>query len=349
MKIYAEQLASGNLSESSEANENDSLGRIYITLNQAIHKVGHLLSELKNGMEHVDSNSDELSATMTELIYVMEDVKEITGEMAQGSTELSASTQQISASVDQIETSTQKMTANANQGKQIAKDIKERAMGVWKEAKESAVSATEIYEEKADNISNSIKQARVVEEIKMLADTIRSIAEQTNLLALNASIEAARAGEAGKGFSVVADEIRKLAEQSTNSVNNIQQVTSQVQEAFSNLIEHSQEILDFVDSKVKPDYEKLVNIGEQYEKDSEFITSMSNEISRASDEMAAQIREVNMAMQSISATSQQSASGTEEILFLVSEVSLAIKETAEMVDLQHNLTSKITKLGQEIS
>ncbi|WP_046721798.1 methyl-accepting chemotaxis protein [Heyndrickxia coagulans] len=349
MKQYASSLESGNLAESLEILGADEFSTISNFLNNATGNMRNLVGDLKKGIDRVDANSDELSATMTELFYVMEDVKETINEMEHGAMELSASTQQIGASAEQIESSTKKLAEKANEGKNIAQEIKKRGTKVREEATSSAGSSNQIYTEKAENILKSIQQAKIVEEIKMLADTIGNIANQTNLLALNASIEAARAGEAGKGFSVVAQEIRKLAEQSTQSVENIRGVTSQVQQAFSNLIHHSKEILDYVDTKVNPDYEKMVRIGEQYERDAEFLDRMSLEIAQASNDMANAIEEVNKAIQHVSSTSQQSAAGTEEMSFNISEVSLAMKETAEMVDHQHQLAHKINESLQKFS
>ncbi|PKG22834.1 methyl-accepting chemotaxis protein [Niallia nealsonii] len=344
---YTRDLESGNLAETIEINGQDEFAMISNSLTKTMNNVRQLMEELKERTSNVNSNSDELSATITELIYIMDDVKETTNEMAQGSVELSATTQQIGASVEQIEVSTKLLAEKANEGEDTAEEIKKRATQVREDASISASSSYDIYTEKAEKIKGSIQQAAVVEEIKVLADTIGNIAGQTNLLALNASIEAARAGDAGRGFAVVAEEIRKLAEQSSKSVNNIRKITSQVQDAFSDLIDNSKDILDYMDTKVKPDYEKLVQIGERYEHDAEFINQMSYEIAQASSEMATAIEEVNLAIQSVTATSQQSAAGTEEILHNISEVSLAIKETAEMVEDQNNVTSNLKKLTRK--
>lgn len=344
---YSNDIATGNLEESFKISGNDEFNSVYISLNKAVMNMRNLVQTLNNGINKVDENSDELSATMTELFYIMEDIKETVNDMAKGSVELSATTQQISASVGQIEQSTKNLAQKANEGKDFANEVMVRGKKVSEDAIQSAYTSRDIYNEKAVNIRKTIDHAKIVKEIIILADTIGEIANQTNLLALNASIEAARAGEAGKGFSVVADEIRMLAEQSTQSVENIRFVTNQVQQAFSQLIDNSKDILEYVDEKVKPDYEKLVSIGKQYEKDAEFLTVMSNEIADLSNNMAKVIEEVNMAMQNVSATSEQSAAGADEILFNISEVSLAIKETAELVEEQHKMTKNVNVVLQK--
>lgn len=308
-----------------------------------------LVEQLKQGITDVNENSDELSATMTELIYIMEDVKSATTEVSYGATELSATTQQLSASVDNIDSSTNKLARKASEGGQLAEEIKARASQVKVDTTRSAQSSSDIYAEKHKNIVKAIEEAKVVEEIDVLANAIGTIASQTNLLALNASIEAARAGEAGRGFAVVAGEVRKLAEQAATSVDNIRNVTGKVQHAFTNLTKNAQELLEYVDAKVKPDYEKLVQVAAQYEKDADFVSQMSAEISTSSSEIAGAIQEVNAAIQSASATSQQSAAQAEEILENVSEVSLAIQEASETVNAQHELADKVHQLSNHLN
>lgn len=338
---YAESLESGEeIRELDEKNGHDSLQRMH----QAVNKISNLIGRLKAGITTADSHTEELSATTTELIFIMEDMKETIQTMSEGSLELSASTEQISETANHIEMATKRLSEKAEESGRVALKIKERASQVKEDASKSAESSYAMYIEKEANIIEVIEKVKVVEEIKYLADTIGSIAGQTNLLALNASIEAARAGEAGKGFAVVAEEIRKLAEQSAQSVDNIHRVTDQVQNAFANLTINSTGILDYMNMKVKPDYDQFVEVGIQYEKDAEFINKMSNDLAGASKQMAQSIEELNRAIQSVTTNSQHSASSNEEILFTISEVSLAIKEVAENVQAQHELTSSVNQL-----
>ncbi|MEC2056288.1 methyl-accepting chemotaxis protein [Peribacillus psychrosaccharolyticus] len=338
---YAESLESGDeLREIEEKHGHDSLLRIH----QAVNKIAKLIGRLKAGIATADSHTEELSATTTELIFIMEDMKETIHSMSEGSLELSASTEQISQTTNHIEMATKRLSEKAEESGRVALKIKERASQVKEDASSSAESSYAMYIEKEANIIEVIEKVKVVEEIKYLADTIGSIAGQTNLLALNASIEAARAGEAGKGFAVVAEEIRKLAEQSAQSVDNIHRVTDQVQNAFANLTVNSTGILEYMNMKVKPDYDKFVEVGKQYEKDAEFINKMSNDLAGASKQMAESIEELNHAIRSVTTNSQHSASANEDILFTISEVSLAIKEVADNVQAQHRLTSSVNQL-----
>ena len=149
-----------------------------------------------------------------------------------------------------------------------------------------------------------MEQGQVVDEVKVMADSIGNIASQTNLLALNAAIEAARVGESGKGFAVVADEVRKLAEQSSEAVNNIHNVVDKVEKAFENLSMGANEVLGFISNEMQPSYQLLMSTGEQYSKDAEFINKMADEILSAVKTMNESIEQVSGSIQNVSAIAQ---------------------------------------------
>jgi len=177
-----------------------------------------------------------------------------------------------------------------------------------------------------------------------MAEVIGEISEQTNLLSLNASIEAARAGEAGKGFAVVAEEVRGLAEQSSGAVTNIRNTVAEVRNAINYLVENIEDVLNFIDNYVKPDYEKLKLVGQRYKQDAEFVNDMSQQTLLSVNIISKNISEVNNSIVNISATSQESASNSEGILTSISESTLALEEVAKQAQSTSELAERLSKM-----
>ena len=155
-----------------------------------------------------------------------------------------------------------------------------------------------------------------------------NVVSQTNLLSLNASIEAARAGEAGKGFAVVAGEIGTLAEQSRQTVIQIQEVTQEVTQAVQNLSSNARKLLDFVIHDVTSDYEGFLTIGEQYDKDGSSVDSLMSEFSTIAQELFQNMEHIKSSMNDISKAAE-GAEGTTEIAHRASVIA---KESAEVLE-----------------
>jgi len=187
------------------------------------------------------------------------------------------------------------LSNKANKSFKSATEIKRRAVEIKEKAIQNIEQGNKIYEENRMNILKVIEDSKVVQEVKIMADSIGDVAEQTNLLALNAAIEATRAGEMGKGFAVVAEEVRTLAEQSSGAVASIQGMVYKVQGAFDNLSNSAQEVLNYLENSVNPSYELLKNTGVQYEKDAEFVNNIASDIYNSSEQMKEVINQINFA------------------------------------------------------
>lgn len=278
---FAAYLGKGDFTQKIRISNNDEIGQMGKSLNEAVDKVKGLVTNVIDGVQELSASGEELSATSEELQRTMENIKSNTEKIAGGTELLGASTEEINASAEELAASTNELSQRAVDQDASSSEIEQRALEIKENGAKSAKAALELYEKNSDNLKKAIAQGKIVEEINTMAEIIGGIADRTNLLSLNASIEAARAGEAGKGFAVVASEIGSLAEQSRSSIDKIQKVTEQVRIAFNNMTKCANEILVFLNDKVNPDYKQLVKTGELYQEDAQYIGKAADELTTA--------------------------------------------------------------------
>jgi len=284
---------------------------------RALDKMQKAIRETLRSVIHESANIEKMVGSaeknMSKLSAQMQDVSATTEELSAGMEETSASTEEMNVASTEIQNTIEMIDSKASESALTSNDISNRANDIKAKAIESQKSADEIYSSTNKNLRDAIEKSKSVEQIKVLSEAILQITSQTNLLALNASIEAARAGEAGKGFAVVADEIGKLAEDSENTVNQIQSVTQIVLESVENLATSSSEILEFIDKRVKNDYNSMVEIGEKYNKDADDIYNLSTDFSKATHELTELMKNIIGSLDGITLATNEGAEGTSTI------------------------------------
>lgn len=344
---FAEAIGEGDLTKKIAIDSRDEIGRLSKALNKAGEHIKELITKIVISAEKINSSSGDLSATTEEISSMMNTSGEATETIAKGAQDLSATTEEVHASMDEIARDTHDLADKAEDSKTSGDKINKRAIEIKQKATENIKHGNIIYEEKKLNIIKAIEEGKVVEEVKIMADSIGSISEQTNLLALNAAIEAARAGEQGKGFAVVAEEVRQLAEQSSEAVIQIQNMVTQVRNAFDAISSSGQDILDYIANNVQPSYNLLLDTGVQYEKDAEFVSHMAIGIFNATKHMNDTVTQVNKAFESVSLTAEESAASSEEVLASISEITKVVAQVADSAQSQAELALELHELVQK--
>jgi len=345
--IVAEALSENDLTKTIDIDSSDEIGVLAKSLNKAILNLKTLISEIAGSATDISATSEELSATTEEISAKMDIVNESVRQVSIGAEQLSATAQEVSATTESIAENVAGVNLRANKGTKIASGIEVKAEKIMKTAEDSALSAKKLGEEKQEKILKAIEEGKVVSEVKIMADEIENIASQTNLLALNAAIEAARAGEYGKGFAVVADEVRQLAEDSSAAVQRIQEVTARVDNAFQNLSSNARDVLNFIGTKVTPDYILFVDAGKQYGADAVIFNEMSSDIGASMNIVNETVSEIKKAIENVSATAEESVASTEEILASVNESVMAIQEISRASQGQAELAEKLNGMVQK--
>lgn len=347
IKYYAERLALYDFSTPIKIIRRDEFGQTGFALNKAQENVSSLIKEIMRNSQNISASSEELSLTAEELSSKVASIDKALNNIAMGMQESSLASKEISVSVEGVNSNINELSEKASEGSNNAKESKERAMEVQNNIKKAIAETRKLYVEKEDRMLQVAEKGKVVDDIKIMANTIGDIAEQINLLALNAAIEAARAGEQGKGFAVVAEEVRNLAEQSAEAVVGIQDTIIKVYEAFGNSISTGNDILNFINKDVNDQFNAYGETGNQYYIDSDFVSGMSREFAEMSKEITTTVGQVNEAIQNISKTAQKSNEQVGIIKESMDETTKSIEQVASTAQGQAELSQKLNEMIQK--
>lgn len=346
---YAKTIANGDFSI--EANEKftqrgDEIGDLARSMNAISLNMKNLLSEIQDEVRNLEDVVDNTETSLNQVVGDISNVSSATQELSAGTEQTASSTEEINAMANEIESVAKNIAEKAQDGAMRSSDIHKRAITTENQVKETRGNVKAVHQEIEEKLTEALENAKVVDRIEVLADSIMSITEQTNLLSLNASIEAARAGEAGKGFAVVAEEIRQLAEQSSNAVGDIQEVTEHVRAAVNKLTEHSQELLDFVGTDVSQSFDAFESMAENYNEDAKYVDDITSDFSSISEELLASVNGVADAISEVTKASVEGASHISQIAEQVQSIS---EKTVEIDSMMKKTEDTSVKLHNEVA
>lgn len=346
---FSEKLGNGDLSQNIKIKGNDEISRLAKSLNKSSQNIKALAQDIKTTSKEVNNSANDLLLISQDSVTNIVNINSLTSVLDEEALSLIDITQKVGLSVSEVSNTANSLLDVVQVIEKSSNDMEKRATKIKMEIEDSIRNTNTTYSTKQEEILKAIEAGKIVAEIAIMSDTIKSISSQTNLLALNASIEAARAGEYGKGFAVVADEIRGLSEESERAILNIENSVEGINQVFSNLSSSSQDILDYIDNDIKTDYRLLLDTAYQYENDAKKMNNISAEIGTYSGAVNESVDGISNLIDIVASMSKGTSESTSEINSSLLEIGNIINETSismeKQVGMARELEEKVDKFN----
>nr|WP_144522341.1 methyl-accepting chemotaxis protein [Bacillus pumilus] len=334
----AEKISQGDLTQHFEVRTHDEIGKLAQSFNDMSAKLKQVIQAVQNSIENVAASSEELTASA--------------GQTAQATEHITSSIEQFSNSNEHQNDMIEKSSVQLNEMDRSLSHMVDTTSHMMESSIDSSKTAQaggELVQKTAgqmQTIEQAVKEAELViqgleqksKDITNILGVINGIADQTNLLALNAAIEAARAGEAGRGFSVVAEEVRKLAEQSGSSSKEIESLTNEIveeieksQNMFKQVAGEVQSGLNITD-ETKISFEKITDKTSEMTEQMKQMNGTAKELSHGSNDISHAVNQIKELSRESSAGFQDIAASAEEQLASMEEISSSSATLSQMAE-----------------
>lgn len=316
----------------------DEFGELADAFNQMASNLRQLILQVSSNADQVAAASEELTASAEQNTNAIEQIASTIQEVASGAENQVHGIQEGSAAMEEISIGIGQIAMNTYQVSQSAMQTSEGA-AEGNQAVQTAVKQMNSINDTVEGLAKVIASlGERSKEIGQIVEVITDIAGQTNLLALNAAIEAARAGEHGRGFAVVADEVRKLAEQSAKSAQQISGLISMIQAETEKAIHSMGQATKEVSQGINV-VNTAGNSFEQIHRSVNEVSAQIQEVSAAVEQMSAGVVQVDQSFKMAAAVAEESAAGsqsasaaTEEQLASMEEITASASSLARMMD-----------------
>lgn len=290
-------------------NKKDEIGHIACSIENTRKSINNIVVNIKQESNIINDSIELAYDNVSKLVDEVNEIAEASKTVSEIMEEASACVEEMESNSSSVNSVISEIKDGAISGVDKTNNISQNSIELNNKVNLSKDNVDRIFLEVEGNLKESMEKANDIKVITDCAKMIVEISEQTNLLALNASIEAARAGENGKGFYVVAEEVKKLADESKRVSAIIEEKTLLAVESVNDLVEDSKKVLNFLETNVFKDYNMFLNTGNEYVKNSNEMKELFDDFFKTTNNLTKNVESIEKSISDVVLVNKHTVDG----------------------------------------